>query len=328
MSPRGAMKRQRTVPAPPSAALLEDAALSLTPNAPILRSVIGLIEAPTRNLAGVGPLVASSPILTLNVLREANRSQWPEKTASLAVAVGRLGAEGMRELCERLASTGEPAPSLGHITRANQIARAASDLAKLRFAYDAQHTAHVAGLLYAAGAIVAERHGEDIAVVGLGARGPLGISHAEISERLARLWFFPHELADALVCAGDLQVPDDGLARALWLAVRLVDAPEEAYDAARVCGFSSEQAQMLCLQHAIGPTPVPLFAELQRPCPLTERQLDYLRLLAAGESREAIASRFGRARSTIDNVLCLAYRGLGVNGEYRALMMCKEQGWI
>lgn len=330
------MNTAPTTLAPPSTTTLEDAALDLAPPAVILRAVTSQLEARHCNLAGVGATIARSPILSLHLLREANRPDWNEKTVRPTEAVRRLGPEWLSALCQDLAS--RPAagrPSLVLLKRANRTARTAAFLAKLRFAFDRQHAAHVAGLLTVVGVVVAKRLGLDlaerpgaVAEAAAWERERLGVSHAEIMERLSRHWFFPHELAEALGSYADQRPPEDGLARAVWLAARLVDSPDEALEPARACGFSAEEAEMVCFQYAIGPTKVPLFEHLRRPCPLTERQLDYLRHLAAGESREQIAARFGRARRTVDNVLSLAYSRLGVSGENRALMLCREQGWV
>lgn len=330
------MPLARSTVSPPSSTAIEDAALDLSPSPVLLRVVTEQIEAGNPNLVAVGALVARCPIFTFHMLRAGNSPEWAEKTVRPTIAARRLGPSRILVICADLSSGGEGAPpQLELLERANRMARTSAYLAKLRFAFDRQHAAHVAGLLTVMGTLVAARLGADlegrpvrVAETVAFDRAQIGMTHAQIAERLVRQWFFPHELAQAVGSFADPGPPEDPLARAVWLAARLVDSPSEALDAARACGFSADAAQMVCLQQAIGPTKTPLFKELRRPCPLTERQLDYIRHLAAGESRSAIAERFGRARATVDNVLSLAYKNLGVSGEYRALMLCKEQGWI
>lgn len=323
-------------PAPPPVATIEQAARTLSPPVVLIEALIAELEQPHLNLALVGPTIARCPELTLHVLREANAPGWIEKTMRPADAATRLGRERLAELCTTLlAGAQEPYPLPELFAQANQIARSSAYLAKLRFAYDAQHAAHVAGLLSLIGVRVLVRLGcdlagrpEDPAVAAEWERQRFGVDHARIGEQLARSWFFPHPLCEAIADVAAEAAPRDELSRAVWLAARLNGSAAEAVVAARACGFSAKEAELLLFQHLIGPTKVPLFSDLRRPCPLTETQLAYMRLLAAGTPRSEISRRHGRALNTVNNVLCAAFKRLGVNGQHNALLLCRDQGWL
>lgn len=76
-------------------------------------------------------------------------------------------------------------------------------------------------------------------------------------------------------------------------------------------------------QHA-----TPSFAASELPDPLTAREVEVLRLVAAGYSNREIATALGTAEGTVKNQTSSVLSKLGVRDRTRAVLKALELGWI
>jgi DNA-binding NarL/FixJ family response regulator len=70
------------------------------------------------------------------------------------------------------------------------------------------------------------------------------------------------------------------------------------------------------------------FASLERPDPLTRREIQILRLLSGGYSNREIAQTLGAAEGTIKNHISSILSKLGVRDRTRAVLRAIEKGYI
>ncbi|YAL83256.1 response regulator [Dermacoccaceae bacterium W4C1] len=64
------------------------------------------------------------------------------------------------------------------------------------------------------------------------------------------------------------------------------------------------------------------------PCPLTEREIDILRLVGEGASTEVIASRLYLSRGTVRNYLSNAMVKLDAQSRAEAFAKAEQRGWL
>ncbi len=62
--------------------------------------------------------------------------------------------------------------------------------------------------------------------------------------------------------------------------------------------------------------------------PLTEREVEVLRLAQHGLPNPQIAQALHLSSGTVRNHLCAIYRKLGVNSRHQALQIAQERGWV
>jgi putative nucleotidyltransferase with HDIG domain len=76
----------------------------------------------------------------------------------------------------------------------------------------------------------------------------------------------------------------------------------------------------------------PRFAVARRrhldPCPLSQRQLEMLQLLAEGKPYKQIATDLDLSTSTVRSHIYAAYRKLGVNDRAQAVLLATDRGWL
>lgn len=70
------------------------------------------------------------------------------------------------------------------------------------------------------------------------------------------------------------------------------------------------------------------FDALERPDPLTPRELEVLRLMAGGYSNREISDALGTAEGTVKNQASAILSKLGVRDRTRAVLKALELGWI
>ncbi|HOT23558.1 MAG TPA: response regulator transcription factor [Thermoleophilia bacterium] len=64
------------------------------------------------------------------------------------------------------------------------------------------------------------------------------------------------------------------------------------------------------------------------PNPMTDRELEVVRLLAGGKTYKQVAHALGLSQSTVRNHLHNVYRKLGVADRAQAVIISRENGWI
>jgi DNA-binding NarL/FixJ family response regulator len=76
------------------------------------------------------------------------------------------------------------------------------------------------------------------------------------------------------------------------------------------------------------PAVAPTFDSLERPDPLTPREVEVLRLMAGGFSNAEIARAVGTAEGTVKNHVSSILSKLGVRDRTRAVLKALELGWL
>jgi DNA-binding NarL/FixJ family response regulator len=70
------------------------------------------------------------------------------------------------------------------------------------------------------------------------------------------------------------------------------------------------------------------FESLERPDPLTKRELEVLRLMAGGYSNREIGDALGASEGTVKNHISSILSKMGVRDRIRAVLKGLESGWI
>lgn len=161
-------------------------------------------------------------------------------------------------------------------------------------------------------------------------RKALGVDHAMVGGVLARRW----ELPDGLAAAIERHHHEDAVGSAAL--IRLADqlahyaqghgvVGDRLLASARACGVESETLRDLLYE-------LPLASNGRRrstePCPLSERELGVLKLLAQGMVYKQIAHEMSLSTSTVRTHLHNVYGKLGAVDRAQAVLMATERGWL
>jgi putative nucleotidyltransferase with HDIG domain len=157
-----------------------------------------------------------------------------------------------------------------------------------------------------------------------------GTDHAEAGAMLARHWKFPERLASAIE---NHHNPDcDGEAAILFLADQIAHFRQG--DGVDMDALSSIATRMgvdpATLTRLLYDLPYPPSVPMRRvdAGPLSERELEVIRLLASGMAYKQIAAELGLSPSTVRSHLHRIYRRLGVSGGTQAVLVSTERGWL
>jgi putative nucleotidyltransferase with HDIG domain len=160
-------------------------------------------------------------------------------------------------------------------------------------------------------------------------RRELGIDHAELGAELARRWRLPDETADAIASHHDGGRDDDGvLVRVADMLThyghdRPVDL-DQLINASGRAGIDRETLSSLMYE-----LPHPLAIRRGREqSPLSERELEVLRLLATGMTAKQVAQALALSPSTVRNHLHRIYTRIGASDRTHAVLIATEKGWI
>jgi putative nucleotidyltransferase with HDIG domain len=294
--------------------------------------------------------VASADVgLTITVLRAANAGadRGAGLFATVREGIGALGAQGLERVVRGV-------PTLAFFER-GAVARPGP----IAFSLHAASVQRVAATLPEAGGVeekdqlltAALLH--DIGKLALAGPGPpptasggraprtperrlaqererFGIDHAAAGGELARRWHFPLSLVEAI------ELHHDDRASGVPALVRLADLlshyregravePIILHQAALAVGLGRDALGTLMYELTY---PVTQADTPSSPCPLTERELDVLRELAAGQVYKQVASTLGVSVSTVRNHAHHAYRKLGVADRTQAVVLASERGWL
>lgn len=336
-----ATPRRRTATGSLTAQAIAEAAERLAAPSPVVIGILGMLDEGSAPARAISARLASSPELTVHVLRLANSAMFGNRVDSLERAVVRIGERTLRALLLAastyrllegpLAIYGQPRLAL--FRHSSEVAQTAQTIARRQSsAYHGQ--AYLAGLLHDIGkpiiaAAVGEHVGEPIAHGDVAAeRERLGTDHAQVAGWVARRWSLAPELCEALEHHHDPAPPQHPIARAVWLAdiaAWAVSGDEAALErlplAAHGCGLGTDSIEQVlaAVQGTEGP---------RRPPGLTDRETQVLRMLAEGRTPKQVALELECSPSTIHNHLHHVYRKLGVSGQAQALLLAREKGWV
>lgn len=161
-------------------------------------------------------------------------------------------------------------------------------------------------------------------------RRELGVDHALVGGVLARRWGLPKHVASIIERH---HAPDADEEAAF---VRLADMlahyssgagvnPNELLKCARAVGIGPAE-----LRGVLYDLPYPIQAKPRQvdPCPLSGREVDVLKRLAAGNVYKQIAHELGLSTSTVRTHLHNIYGKLGAVDRAQAVLIATERGWL
>lgn len=161
-------------------------------------------------------------------------------------------------------------------------------------------------------------------------RRELGIDHALVGGVLTRRWGLPTTITSAVERhhAGE----PEGPAAVIALADQIAHfghgdpiAAERVTELASCAGIDPKRAHELLIEfpHAHEPR-----KRAPDPCPLSGRELDALRGLAAGKVYKEIADDLSLSASTVRTHLHNVYRKLGAIDRAQAVLIARDRGWL
>jgi DNA-binding NarL/FixJ family response regulator len=285
--------------------------------------------------------------LTIVVLREANRSRGKRGIGGVPTALSRLGPAHAAKAIEAAPTYDflDPAGPWGAVPETMRQRAVATRIACERIAELAELPARdelaAAALLHDFGQLVLlclygdyERlilqagadADERVAVE----RRELGIDHALVGGVLARRMGLPATVASAI--ERHHATDATGAAAAVALADLIARHSRGEPVAASRCralaaelGLSPAQVRGLLYEY-------PYRSRKRRrpsdPCPLSERELDALRGLAAQKLYREIAEEMGLAASTVRTHLHNVYGKIGASDRAQAVLIATDRGWI
>ena len=229
--------------------------------------VIKLAVDPEASVADIGEAVTSDPALSLRVLALVNSAAFMlnHKVSDIPRAVGLLGARGLKNIALSLVVADMAPPTEeGRLLLANSARRAAAARA-IGAALGARHLDEyfTAGLLLDIGllasgaddlawaASVADRPAAHRVVI---ERAAGRTSHPESGANVARDYSLPDTTIEAIAHHHDETPPEDGLAKACWLAERfagvfeggdLVAAKRKALEDAASIGIDNAASEQI-----------------------------------------------------------------------------------
>jgi putative nucleotidyltransferase with HDIG domain len=161
-------------------------------------------------------------------------------------------------------------------------------------------------------------------------RRELGVDHALVGGVLARRWGLPKSVAAAIERHHAEEV--EGEAAFVRLADMLAHYahagavnPTELLKVARVIGLGPAELRRVMYDM---PYPVQGRTRAVEPCPLSSRELEVLRLLAAGKVYKQIAAELSLSTSTVRTHLHNIYGKLGAVDRAQAVLSATERGWL
>jgi putative nucleotidyltransferase with HDIG domain len=315
--------------------------------APAAERVLAVAASEATNTGDLVKAVESDMGLTVAVLRGAQANRGRKLIANVADAVVSLGRSGVAELVATVPRAAFPwrtseIEALMHrsLVHAQAVARATE-----RIAHELQITERddllVAALLHDVGKLVLSRarpayngstdRTESPEARTRQERQAWGLDHASLGGLLISRWGLPRRLGDTIAAHHTASDADE-----IGTHVRLADmaahhAQGDAIDRnmlltlANTCGVSGAALREILfdLPHADGS-----HRRRAEPSPLSPRETDALRGLAAGKVYKVIAREQGIRTSTVRTHLHHVYSKLGVVDRAQAVLRATEMGWI
>jgi putative nucleotidyltransferase with HDIG domain len=310
------------------------------------RALLEASSAPRASMAEVTEVVESDPALAIAVLRAANDGGGPAgRCASVATAVAALTPSGVASVGEAVAGydvLASPPESSRRGERFRRHALAVRDAAE-RIAglagRDAGGELAAAALLHDVGRLIlidldpgfeASLDPDASPEARLRAeRDRFGIDHALAGAVLVRRWRFPRALAAAIERH---HADDAGGAAAI---VRLADfvvhhaAGAEALDEAMLAAAAALEIDKPRLRTLLYQYPGRRGRSAPSvPSPLSAREIEVLRGLAAAKVQKQIAHDLALSVSTVRTHLHNVYRKLGAVDRAQAVLVARDNGWI
>ena len=287
--------------------------------------------------------------MTLAVLRAANRRRALRRTVgSVAAALAALdrGTVTAATMSVPIYDVLDPSNAWGalpgQLRMHGMAVRSVTERIAAEIGTDDLEELRTAGMLHDIGkALMVQAFPDDAPAVYMDPTTPhsqvqreqelFGLDHAHAGAWLLRSWMFPETLAAAVERHHEPR--SDRHALIVSVADMLVHyghgRPVDIDALSGACaeiGLNREALGFL-MYELPDPSTLPL-RRLPEPCPLSERELNVLRLLAEGKVYKQIARELHLSPSTVRSHLHRAYRRMGVVDRTQAVLMATELGWL
>jgi putative nucleotidyltransferase with HDIG domain len=311
--------------------------------------LLALLRTPSPSVNAIVEAVEADIALVIAVLRMANRADRGGRgIVGVREAVEALTPAGVEQLGSEIATADffqrrggawplAPEPFRAH---ASAVQRAADRIAREVGHRDLDGLLVGAALHDVGQLVLAHAHPDYPTRVHGDAKTPdervraerraLGVDHALVGGVLLRRWGLPARLARAVERHhSDDGEPEPALLRladmlAHYTHGRAID-PQRLLEAARRVGLSTNELRTVMFEL---PTAGAAKRRSSEPCPLTDKELQALRGLAAGKVYKEIAVDLGIATSTVRSHLHKTYKKVGATDRAQAVLMATERGWL
>jgi putative nucleotidyltransferase with HDIG domain len=286
--------------------------------------------------------------ITLAVLRVANRGSSARGTVDRPLAATQAMSRGTLAATIESVPAYDPAegsqrwyPVPEHIeAHAGAVRRVTEALADAIGVSDSAALGSGAVVHDVGKIVLSTAHGADASLLYVHAQRPerlvaeerrhFGIDHAAAGGWLLREWNLPENLIETVERHHDRDAENG--AAVVRLADMLVHYSQglmtdldELNAVSASVGVS--RAQLSDLLYEL-PQPLPPPRRAAQHCPLSERELDVLRLLADGKVYKQIAHELDLSASTVRSHLHRAYNRIGAADRTQAVLIATENGWL
>jgi putative nucleotidyltransferase with HDIG domain len=294
--------------------------------------------------AEVAEAIETGPNLALAVLRLAARGSRGSEIATVMDAVEELPAGTLAALADSVptfdpldghgAWSGPPARFRLHALTVRRIAERIA----LRLGPREVDACITLALIHDVGKLALHGLGADPSAFDSPAMSPeqriaaeraeLGTDHAAIGAALARRWHLSEELASGVEHHHEATSGPPAVVRiadmlAHYASERTIDLEVLVWTAE---GAGVDRDLLSTIMYEL-PQALPVRGR-REDCPLSERELEILRRLAAGMVAKQIASDLDISPSTVRNHLNRIYKRLEVYDRAQAVLLATERGWL
>jgi putative nucleotidyltransferase with HDIG domain len=307
----------------------------------------GVAAQPSASSVEIAAAIEADAGIAIAVMQAANNGNGPRgRASSVPEAVDALTPERVAQIAGRIKtydslSPGAAVDRFERFRRHAIAVRAAADRVGELARIPERDELAVAALFHDVGRLVlGELYGEEFGIDSRRGGDPderlrrerreLGIDHAIVGAVLIRRWGLPDAIATAVERHHASNV--DGLPAAVRLADLIVHqaagtgvTPGVLCAAAARLGIEDDELRALLFDypHAAGARP-----RAAEPCPLSDREVDALRGLAAGKVYKQIAHELSLSVSTVRTHLHNVYKKIGAVDRAQAVLIARDRGWI
>ena len=325
-----------------------DAISSLPALAEARERLVAVAEGPASSPGQIADVVESDPAIAIAVMQAANNGNGPRgRTGGVPAAIDSLSSSRVVAIASRmetydlLGPAGSGSERFERFRRHAASVRSAADRIAEEIHIPDRDELAVAALVHDVGRLVlGDLYGQEFGMGPEPEDGPeerlrrerreLGVDHALVGAVLVRRWGLPSPIAAAVERHHSPEA--DGISAVVQLADLIVHhaagdrvSPVALRSAASRVGIAEDGLRALLFDYPhAGEHP----RRASEPCPLSAREVDALRGLAAGKVYKQIAQELSLSVSTIRTHLHNVYKKIGAVDRAQAVLIARERGWI
>lgn len=325
-----------------------DSISSLPALAEARERLVALAESPSSAANQIADVIESDAAIAIAIMQAANNGNGPRgRTGGVPAAIDSLSPTRVVAIAARLETydllgpAGSGSERFERFRRHALSVRSAADRIAAEARLPDRDELAVAALVHDVGRLVlGDLYGAEFGMGPEPDDGPeerlrrerreLGVDHALVGAVLVRRWGLPASIAAAVERHHS---PDaEGIAAAVQLADLIVHhvagdrvSPTSLRSAASKLGLDENGLRGLLFEY---PHACERRRRASEPCPLSAREVDALRGLAAGKVYKQIAQELSLSVSTIRTHLHNVYKKIGAVDRAQAVLIATERGWI